>query len=108
MILVTAAYGNQGRLLIPKLLTANLPVRACVQSGESARRLQALGVDEVTALGALDDQRRFAAPLRHRGEWVPGVVAVPLPYFLKRRAHLTQPTVTASPTRTPNLTAAFP
>ncbi len=49
MILVTAAYGNQGRLLVPKLLAANLPVRACVQSAESAHRLRALGVAEVVA-----------------------------------------------------------
>ena len=30
MILVTAAFGNQGRLLVPKLLEAGQPVRACV------------------------------------------------------------------------------
>lgn len=47
MILVTAANGNQGSLLIPKLLAANLPVRACVQSQASAGRLRALGVEEV-------------------------------------------------------------
>jgi len=49
LILVTAANGNQGRLLIPKLLAAGLPVRACVQSEESAARLRALGVPEVIA-----------------------------------------------------------
>ena len=47
MILVTAAGGNQGRLLVPKLVRADLPVRACVQSEASAQRLRALGVDEV-------------------------------------------------------------
>jgi len=47
MILVTAAYGNQGRLLVPKLLAAGLPVRACVQSPASAARLRALGVQDV-------------------------------------------------------------
>jgi uncharacterized protein YbjT (DUF2867 family) len=47
MILVTAANGNQGRLLIPKLLAAGQPVRACVQSQASAEQLRALGVPEV-------------------------------------------------------------
>ncbi len=47
MILVTAANGNQGRLLIPKLLAADQLVRACVQSPTSAVRLRAMGVHEV-------------------------------------------------------------
>jgi uncharacterized protein YbjT (DUF2867 family) len=47
MILVTAANGNQGRLLIPKLLAAGQPVRACVQSQASAEQLRVLGVPEV-------------------------------------------------------------
>lgn len=47
MILVTAGYGNQGRLLIPKLLAKGLQVRASVQSQGSADRLRAWGVQEV-------------------------------------------------------------
>ncbi|GHJ47087.1 epimerase [Catellatospora sp. TT07R-123] len=47
MILVTAAHGNQGRLLVPKLLAAGLPVRACVQTEASAARLRALGATDV-------------------------------------------------------------
>lgn len=47
MILVTAGFGNQGRLLVPKLLAAGLPVRACVQSVTSAESLRALGVQDV-------------------------------------------------------------
>lgn len=47
MILVTAAHGNQGKLLIPKLLAAGQPVRACVQSQASAEHLHALGVQEL-------------------------------------------------------------
>ncbi|MET7419019.1 NmrA family NAD(P)-binding protein [Dactylosporangium sp. NPDC005555] len=47
MIVVTAANGNQGRLLIPKLTEARLPVRACVRSAASADRLLALGVPDV-------------------------------------------------------------
>ena len=47
MIVVTAAYGNQGRLLVPKLIEAGLPVRACVRSEASARRLSDAGVAEV-------------------------------------------------------------
>ncbi|WP_029144795.1 SDR family oxidoreductase [Microbacterium luticocti] len=47
MILVTAANGNQGRLLIPKLLSAGLPVRAVVRSEASAAFLRARGVTDV-------------------------------------------------------------
>jgi uncharacterized protein YbjT (DUF2867 family) len=47
MILVTAANGNQGKLLVPKLLAANQSVRACVQSQASAEHLRALGVQDV-------------------------------------------------------------
>ena len=47
MILVTAANGNQCRLLVPKLLAAEQPVRACVRSQASAEHLRALGVREV-------------------------------------------------------------
>jgi uncharacterized protein YbjT (DUF2867 family) len=47
MILVTAAFGNQGQLLIPKLVAAGQQVRACVQSDGSATALRALGVEDV-------------------------------------------------------------
>src|ERR1700689_3621912 len=47
VILVTAGFGNQGRLLDPKLLAAGQPVRACVQSTASAESLRALGVHDV-------------------------------------------------------------
>src|ERR1700684_772757 len=47
MILVTAAFGNQGRLLVPKLLEAGQPVRACVRSEASAEALHALGVHDI-------------------------------------------------------------
>ena len=48
-VLVTAAAGNQGRLLIPKLLAAGLSVRACVRTETSADRLRDMGVEDVTA-----------------------------------------------------------
>ena len=54
MILVTAAHGNQGKLLVPKLLAAGAPVRACVRSEASAIRLRELGVEEVV-VGDLAD-----------------------------------------------------
>ena len=54
MILVTAAAGNQGRHLIPKLVQAGLPVRACVRSEPSARSLRACGVSDVV-VGDLGD-----------------------------------------------------
>jgi uncharacterized protein YbjT (DUF2867 family) len=47
MILVTAGFGNQGKLLVPKLLAAGQPVRACVQSTASAESLRAFGVQDV-------------------------------------------------------------
>lgn len=55
MILVTAANGNQGKLLVPKLLAAGHSVRACVQSPASAERLRSLGVQEVL-VGDLSDR----------------------------------------------------
>lgn len=47
MILVTAANGNQGKLLCPKLIEAGLKVRALVRSEDSAAKLRELGVHEV-------------------------------------------------------------
>ncbi|WP_426517492.1 SDR family oxidoreductase [Diaminobutyricibacter sp. McL0618] len=54
MILVTAANGNQGRMLVPKLIAAGEPVRALVQSEASAAHLRALGVDDVLVGDAAD------------------------------------------------------
>lgn len=54
MILVTAAAGNQGRLLVPKLVRAGIRVRANVRSEASAERLRALGVDDIV-VGDLAD-----------------------------------------------------
>lgn len=47
MILVTAANGNQGRLLVPKLLAAGLRIRGCVRTGASAAALRDRGVSDV-------------------------------------------------------------
>ncbi len=47
MILITAANGNQAKLLIPKLLSARLPFRACVRTEASANALRASGVTDV-------------------------------------------------------------
>ncbi|HEY2794942.1 MAG TPA: NmrA family NAD(P)-binding protein [Micromonosporaceae bacterium] len=60
MILVTAANGNQGRLLVPKLLAAGLPVRACVRTEASAATLRALGVTDVV-VGDLSEPTVAAA-----------------------------------------------
>ena len=59
MILVTSANGNQGQRLIPRLLAAGQPVRACVRSQTSADHLQATGATEVV-VGDLAD-RDFVA-----------------------------------------------
>lgn len=47
MILVTAANGNQGKLLIPRLLAAGVRVRACVRSEASAAAMRLAGVADV-------------------------------------------------------------
>lgn len=47
MILVTAAFGNQGQLLVPKLLQDGHSVRACVRSDASAKALHGLGVHDI-------------------------------------------------------------
>ncbi|WP_433040863.1 SDR family oxidoreductase [Dactylosporangium sp. CS-033363] len=63
MILVTAANGNQGRLLVPKLLAGGASVRACVRSEASAARLRALGVTEVL-VGDLSEPAFVAAAVQ--------------------------------------------
>lgn len=46
-VLVTAANGNQGKLLIPRLVAEGVSIRACVRSADSARALNAAGVSDV-------------------------------------------------------------
>ncbi len=52
--MVTGANGNQGRLLVPRLLAAGHPVRASVRSEASAAALRAIAVTEVV-VGDLAD-----------------------------------------------------
>lgn len=47
MILITAANGNQGKLLVPRLLAEGQVLRACVRSEASAESLRAAGVTDV-------------------------------------------------------------
>ena len=54
MILVNAANGQQGKLLIPKLVGAGLAVRALARSEQSAAELRAAGVTEVV-VGEISD-----------------------------------------------------
>ena len=63
MILVTAANGNQGKLLVPKLLEAGFTVRACVQSESSAVRLRQVGVQDVI-VGDLSDAAVMSRAIR--------------------------------------------
>ncbi|HEY0934871.1 MAG TPA: NmrA family NAD(P)-binding protein [Trebonia sp.] len=44
---MTAAHGNQGKILIPRLVAAGVVLRACVRSDESARTLRAAGVTDI-------------------------------------------------------------
>ena len=54
MLLVTAAHGNQGKLLIPRLVAARVAFRACVRSEESAQSLRAAGATDIV-VGDLSD-----------------------------------------------------
>lgn len=63
MILVTAANGNQGKLLVPKLVTAGLTVRAAVQSPGSAALLRAAGGDDVV-IGDISDPEVLRRAIR--------------------------------------------
>jgi uncharacterized protein YbjT (DUF2867 family) len=63
MILVTAAHGNQGKLLVPKLLAAGQQVRACVRSQASAEQLRRLGVQEIVA-GDISEPAVLARAIR--------------------------------------------
>ncbi|MBA3907201.1 MAG: NmrA family NAD(P)-binding protein [Pseudonocardiales bacterium] len=63
MILVTAANGNQGKLLVPKLVALGLDVRASVQSQASAARLRAAGVADVV-VGDLSDPEVLGRTVR--------------------------------------------
>ena len=59
MILVTAANGNQGRWLVPRLLAAGARLRACVRSQASAEALRAKGVSDVV-VGDITDPEVLA------------------------------------------------
>jgi uncharacterized protein YbjT (DUF2867 family) len=63
MILVTAANGNQGKLLVPRLLAAGLPVRTSVRSERSADVLRAAGVEDVV-VGDLADSEVLERAVR--------------------------------------------
>jgi uncharacterized protein YbjT (DUF2867 family) len=63
MILVTAAHGNQGKLLVPKLLAAGQQVRACVRSQASAGLLRDLGVQDVV-VGDISEPAVLARAIR--------------------------------------------
>jgi uncharacterized protein YbjT (DUF2867 family) len=54
MILITSAYGNQGRMLIPKLVRAGAKVRAIRASPGGEPQLKALGAHEVIIGDASD------------------------------------------------------
>jgi uncharacterized protein YbjT (DUF2867 family) len=54
LLLVTAAHGNQGKLLIPRLVATGVAVRACVRSDESARALRAAGASDIV-VGDMSD-----------------------------------------------------
>lgn len=63
MILVNAANGQQGKLLVPKLIAAGQDVRGCVRSERSAAELRAAGVADVV-IGDIADPAVIARALR--------------------------------------------
>lgn len=63
MILITAANGNQGKLLVPKLLAADQLVRACVRTQASAEQLRGLGVHEIV-VGDISEPAILARAIR--------------------------------------------
>ncbi len=67
MILVTAANGNQGRWLVPKLVQAGHYVRACVRTHSSAEQLRTQGAEVM--VGDLAD-RTFLARAMHGAQSV--------------------------------------
>jgi uncharacterized protein YbjT (DUF2867 family) len=87
LILVTAANGNQGKLLIPRLLAAGVALRACVRSDESARTLRAAGVTDIVVgdmsdpgvlAQAMDGVEKvyYVGPALHATERDMGIVAI--------------------------------
>ena len=87
MIVVTAANGNQGKLLVPKLLAAGATVRACVRSEASGALLRAAGVADVV-VGDLSEPQSltramagvekvyYVGPTLHPSEREMGLAAV--------------------------------
>ncbi len=63
MILVTAAHGNQGKLLVPRLLAAGTDLRACVRSESSAHALRDAGVTDIV-IGDITDPDVLARAMR--------------------------------------------
>jgi len=87
LLLVTAANGNQGKLLIPRLLAAGVALRACVRSDESARVLRAAGVNDVVVgditdtdvlAGAMHGVEKvyYVGPALHPKEREMGIAAI--------------------------------
>lgn len=63
MILVTSANGNQGRRLVPKLVSAGHRIRACVRTEGSADLLRSIGAEEVL-VGDLADPAFIRTAMR--------------------------------------------
>ncbi|GGF31799.1 NmrA family NAD(P)-binding protein [Subtercola lobariae] len=56
MLLITSANGNQGKLLVPKLLAAGASLRCVVRSESSAESLRELGVEQVLVDELFDEE----------------------------------------------------
>jgi uncharacterized protein YbjT (DUF2867 family) len=71
MFLITAANGNQGKLLMPKLAATGLPVRALVHTAQSAEKLRKLGVEvivgDMSHPSVLEEAMRGVSSVYHVG-----------------------------------------
>lgn len=86
-VLVTAANGNQGKLLIPRLMAAGAAVRACVRSDASAQALRTVGLTDIV-VGDLSEpdvlsramdgiyQVYYVGPALHPAERATGFAAI--------------------------------
>ncbi|MDL4818618.1 SDR family oxidoreductase [Actinomadura opuntiae] len=84
---MTAANGNQGKVLLPRLMAAGVTLRACVRSEESAQALHANGVTDVVVGDAADpdvltramrgvEKVYYVGPALHPREREMGIAAI--------------------------------
>jgi uncharacterized protein YbjT (DUF2867 family) len=87
VILVTAANGNQGKLLIPKLVAAGHAIRVCVRTDASAEALGGAGLSDIVVGDIADpdilsramdgiDKVYYISPALHPNEALMGTTVI--------------------------------